>query len=1513
MVSGNPSNNVDFDPTGATLVDEPKSSGFDTTGAEEVTAPTTGPKEAPGLFHIIGELLTSSDARKKFGAGLAKLPASAASHYDQSVEDAFKPSASQPVIPRVEGSPDSTGLQVAAAGANTVNSVTNSALTPGFASMLNPLALAYALPHFARQAGTTSGEFLNTLEDKSASIQSKVESGANAALSIAGAVAPVAGHFIGAKGLVAKGEPITEFKPVAEVKPVEQLARAAEDLTPEAKLDSQLPSAQPEPRAANPSPVSATPTPEATPSPQAPETVATAAVKLADGKVVTGKTHGQIIADLPAESDLTGADDGFVTSTGRYVTREEGMKIAKESAQVDNSNLGPDRLYAEHLDKGQSRPPIKAGETPLEVARNVSDLGAEDFQKWAGEQPNGITAEAHKAGIAAIGDEKAIAELKQHEEAAKTAANDAVDRFAQGDEKAGDESSALATKRQFFREAVEAAENKGGAARDANVQAAHGTNEGELIPTSEVPFNLAGEAQKETKSAVKLAEEKAQRDADLAAQDAAQTKMFEPEPEMTDADFARFQNDEREGALEGSYENEHSLLDWIKGKLPHPETAAEGGEKLSGELKGLEDFFSKEVNVSKQNEGDAARAGKGPRKGYSTINKSGANSFFAKKGQYVSVDDVAQAAREAGFNFKTPAEMLTAVDDALRGNDIYSVRGSTEESAGALNEDAGKFHAVAPGTAHIGQAIQRASGALSDLTDAAKRVVKEVRDVPEFTPFKQSINEWAGSRELNSMAVREMAEKIQKEVPERQAREAVTNYIQADGNTELLKYWRDNTTKAKLKDAYNRALNLTPEQKAVADNIREFYADKLDQAQQWGIIDEGIPNYVNQIWKEQLIGTPPQTSPFGGRLAQSFRSAKARTFENFFEGEQAGFKPATKDISELTAVYADGLNKAIATRKLIKDLTKKTASDGRPLAAPIGSAAVLDEGNPQTDPLFVKPNAKGDFSDYRPLDNPALYKWKWVGESDGNPVFLQGQLGLHPEIYQHMKDMLGRSAIREWYDKPGGAMKGVLKGAVKGVDQAGSVFKAMSLGFLSPFHQVQEATHAIGHKINPFTNLPDLQATDPVIQRAVTHGLTLAGERDAVQHFGEGLGEGGHNNPLYKLPVVGKWAQDYSTWLFRDYIPQLKLKTFQAIEERNTARYAEELKSGKVTKDQISYLSALQTNNAYGHLNYSDIGRNPTMQHILQLTLLAPDFLEARGRFTGQAAQGLVSKVGREQLAAMATLAATFYVTARVLNKTLDDDYHWNHPFSVIHGDREYAMRSVPEDIYRLFKDSRAFINNRLSPLVGRGALEFVTGRNWRGEKVGYTQEFHDLATRWIPINLQGTPGAKLLAGSEKNSPISAWEQFVSSAGLQIKRVSPINDIYQLAADWKDATGKPKDTGTYPVSKYQQLRYALEDGNQDKARAEFQKLIKDTPPAKIVQGFHQSLLRPFTGSTVDEVNFIKSLGPKDQQAVKNAYALRGTMWTDFLRAIRSGRGTKSSSPEPVTNFVPAGDSTPDTE
>ena len=353
--------------------------------------------------------------------------------------------------PRIPDSPDVEALNASVPGFKLLGGVYNG-LAPIASELTTPVNLTTmgtfgALTKAAKMAGAAGTSAKVVLNGLKVYFGAEMAKGAGAAAGEASVNPSIENvtHALASSGLA-----ILAGHSAAEGLVGKETASPAAEPGPAAK---ETPPAEAAP--ATPAPVSEGPATKEAPAPAEPakpvETVASAAVKLADGTVHTGKTHGQIVGEL-GDADLSGADDGFVTSTGRYVTREEGMQIAKASAQMDNSNQGPDRLYSEHLDPNQSRPPMKMEE---KVADTVANQSPEEFQKWSAQQPDGITAEAQKVGKAAVGDQAAVDQLRQHLENAQAESKTILQKFEAGDDAAGDQASAAAAKVQFFREALE--------------------------------------------------------------------------------------------------------------------------------------------------------------------------------------------------------------------------------------------------------------------------------------------------------------------------------------------------------------------------------------------------------------------------------------------------------------------------------------------------------------------------------------------------------------------------------------------------------------------------------------------------------------------------------------------------------------------------------------------------------------------------------------------------------------------------------------------------------------------------------------------------------------------------------------------------------------------------------------------------------------------------------------------------------------------------------------------------
>lgn len=622
---------------------------------------------------------------------------------------------------------------------------------------------------------------------------------------------------------------------------------------------------------------------------------------------------------------------------------------------------------------------------------------------------------------------------------------------------------------------------------------------------------------------------------------------------------------------------------------------------------------------------------------------------------------------------------------------------------------------------------------LQKLTAHTAALVDKYRRPAKYTDFDRAIGEFSGDLQRNGLESRRFVAQIMDKVPDKLRREAITNYVQANGNKTLLSNQAAQTFDARLRRGYEVATRLTPDEENIATQVRTYFDNQLHEAQSSGMLNNGVENYVNQIWKK---GDEPRgllSAAYNNDLRPNADLVKKRIFQDYFEGEQAGKTPRSKDIGYLVTAYNKSFSQALASRGFISKLaagkkingkwTGALADDGRPIiAAPASVGRTLDGGfEPDTHLVFPRVAPSEELQGYRTIDHPALSNWKWAtgDEASGANTFVKGQLQVHPDYYDKLNNAFKTSALRR-------------SPVFNNIMKTSSMVKGTLLSF-SAFHQVQEGIHATFHKVNPFFP-KQIDLSDVASNKLLDHGLIIGGNT-GIQDFAEGL----HGTGLTKyVPGVGPLMNKYSSYLFGDYIPRLKMAMANAAVERNLERY-----KGKYTEDQIYKLSAEQSNAAFGELNYKQLGRDPSTQDALRFMLLAPDFLEARARFVGQA----LKPGGAEQRMALARGAAGMYVTARIVNKLTDDDYHFDTPFGVVYDGREYNLRSVPGDIENLIKDQGSFVNHRLNPLTVRPFDEFRTGKDEFGRKRDMEGQVMDFVKNVVPIPFQASAQKTLEKG----------------------------------------------------------------------------------------------------------------------------------------------------------------------
>src|SRR4029077_20682081 len=139
------------------------------------------------------------------------------------------------------------------------------------------------------------------------------------------------------------------------------------------------------------------------------------------------------------------------------------------------------------------------------------------------------------------------------------------------------------------------------------------------------------------------------------------------------------------------------------------------------------------------------------------------------------------------------------------------------------------------------------------------------------------------------------------------------------------------------------------------------------------------------------------------------------------EAEKAGLKPV-KSFIKRVAAYDLALNKAIADRAAVKAMMGIRMPDGRPMLDVAGIGNKIEAADGTTDATLIRPsfkpedteNPQNNRADFKHYDYPALRNWKWIGKDEkGAPIYLQGDVLVHPDAILRIKALFERSAIRQ--------------------------------------------------------------------------------------------------------------------------------------------------------------------------------------------------------------------------------------------------------------------------------------------------------------------------------------------------------------------------------------------------------------------------------------------------------------------------------------------------------------------
>lgn len=761
---------------------------------------------------------------------------------------------------------------------------------------------------------------------------------------------------------------------------------------------------------------------------------------------------------------------------------------------------------------------------------------------------------------------------------------------------------------------------------------------------------------------------------------------------------------------------------------------------------------------------------------------------------------------------------------------------------------------------------------------------------PIDTDFRGVLKNWNLERTWTGVDTRNFQKEVRAQISDPERREAISVWLDAGGDTDLLRAQALEVPE-KYRKIWERALTLTSREQGLARRIEQDFGSMLQDGLNLGLIEKGREAYgVPQRWKElpkraeeHNFSDLSLTKPASPRNPAAKLDPRApffslqRTFDSYFDGIMAGGKPESLDIAHLVGLYHSDFQNSLADRSFIWGLKEAKAEDGMPV--------VMISGNAKTEQLpgggtrylvdssqRPKEAVTKDGEPYRAVDHWALKGWKYASrDAEGNPILVSGDFLVHPDAYEHLKRILVPKGLSE----------------VPVVSQTLKVnrfLKASKLS-LAPFHMSTEALHAVFHLTNPYNGKFQIDLKNPTQKLLVRHGLDL-GMNESHSQFSEGVGS--HGGIYAYVPGLNKVLAKFGDYLFKEYIPRLKMRAALKMLGRNESRYGD-----KLTPEQIHELTASQANAAFGAQNYALMGRSPVLRDILSLTFLAPDFLESRTRFVAQA----FKPHGGEQRMALALMAASVYVGARLMNTVLDDnhDAHWDlaDAFAVYHGGRRYSLRTVVQDTWHAMFEKRSFIFNRLSAFA-RSATEFVTQRDWRGIKRDNLEQIEDFFSWLVPAGAEG-----MIPGTRKANEQSFASAALGSMGVGSRKASAYGEMHELAADFNRKSKDPaarrqqgySDKVSHPESNYRDLDNALDNKDIPTAKKEYKKLLAlGFDPDHIAERYKAftdegEVRHPFTGSTDREPAFIKTLTTAQKQAYAQAIKERRMREAAFDRVV----------------------------
>jgi len=703
---------------------------------------------------------------------------------------------------------------------------------------------------------------------------------------------------------------------------------------------------------------------------------------------------------------------------------------------------------------------------------------------------------------------------------------------------------------------------------------------------------------------------------------------------------------------------------------------------------------------------------------------------------------------------------------------------------------------------------------------------------------------------------------------------AIHIYLDLKGNpahrekyySELPKKWQ------KIVDMLDE-IEANPRLKTVAEYIRKQGDATGEIAFEAGVIHNLIDNHVNRVWKKRDGVSKRSYADAMQKFKVTSRHAKQRVFGTILEGL------ALKDENG-NHVFDLQIQGATNNLALLKDEIARVKEDKKLIKK------MLDTKDEAGNPLLIERMADG----YKRIDHPNFTYWGPAVSVKGGEIktygpghLVESKYGVIKEgnikatklfdskedAWQHVSTL---ENPMEWHVSPRHSVRekkqlyaqteiandlnrilGVskLKG-VWGVDtltKYNAVFKSWIL-ITSFFHHLaflrsyylpsQGKTRAEWNPIKAYRMGKDaITNFSPQIELLVRNGLTMFKMQDWEESvlqredtiFGKVLDKTAPTKAI--KDKINDLRERQANFLFGNFGAALKAQA-ALIELRNMTK-----KHPEMDMNERAKMVARLINDDFGGLHLGRIGRDPTIQHIMRLFLLAPDWTESNVRTMVKAIKSggpEETAMYRRFWASAITKGFAAIFVANVLLAALDDDdfltrykkawkaghFRWLDiditPIYKMLGGKSEARKYF--SLFGHFRDPLKFLSHPIRSLHHKGSVvygafhEAMAGTDWRGQGFTALSELMGVDDKGLYLTKTKThsPGEskggrlawKLTSYGAKKGPIDI-SQIPSYALSQLIGVMPIqiqNLISMLTGQVSAFDGISRSLGLHTGTTY---------------------------------------------------------------------------------------------------------------